>query len=106
MFKITGLEELQNKLSNLAEKASELDGKHSVPIADLLTADFLSGHFPFRSIDDLFRAGGFKVETTGDLEAIPGDKLDEFIRSISSFDSWQSLLAKAGEEWAAKQLGL
>lgn len=106
MIKITGLDELQNKLNDLTTKVHELDGKHSVPVSELLTADFLSRHSRFHSADELFEGGGFKVESTDDLEALPEDKLDEYIRSISNFDSWQGMLVKAGEEWAAKQLGL
>jgi hypothetical protein len=106
MFKISGLDELQNKLSNLADKARELDGQHNVPISELLTADFLAKHTQFLSANDLFEASGFKVESTDDFKAIPDDKWDEFIRSVSSFANWQAMLASAGEEWAVKQLGL
>lgn len=106
MFKIDGLSELQNKLSELANNARELDGQHSVPLPELLTPSFLSKHTRFLSDDDLFEAGGFKVKSTEDFEAIPSDKLDGFIRSESSFESWQAMLEAAGQEWAVKKLCL
>ena len=105
MFKIEGLDELQSKLNDLANKAKKLDGQHTVSVSELLTSSFLSKHTQFSSSDDLFKASGFKVETTEDFESIPDAKWDDFIRSISSFDSWQAMLSSAGEEWAAKQLG-
>jgi hypothetical protein len=105
MLKIEGLDELQNKLKNLADKAQKLDGQHSVAISELLTASFLSKHTRFLSADDLFEASGYKVESQEDFSAIPDGKWDGFIRSISSFVSWEAMLSAAGEEWAAKQLG-
>jgi hypothetical protein len=105
MFKIEGLDALQNKLNDLANKAQELDGQHNVPLSELLTSSFLSKHTRFLSSNDLFEASGFKVESTEDFESIPDDKWDDFIRSISCFENWQAMLAAAGEEWTAKQLG-
>ena len=106
MFKIEGLDELQNNLKALAGKARDLDGQHNVPVSELLTSSFLSKHTRFLSTNDLFEASGFKVESTEDFEAIPSDKWDDFIRSVSSFENWQAMLAAAGEEWVSKKLGL
>jgi hypothetical protein len=107
MLKIetTGLDELQKKLSDLADKAQMLDGQHHVPVSELLTVSFLSKHTRFSSANDLFAASGYKVETKEDFAAIPDDKWDDFIRSISSFVSWEAMLGAAGKEWATKQLG-
>ncbi|HET7832916.1 MAG TPA: hypothetical protein VFK88_08145 [Gallionella sp.] len=106
MFKIDGLEELQNKLRDLAEKAEEFDGQHSVPVSELLTESFMSQHTSFSSADEMFKASGFKTETQEEFAAIPVNDWDSYIRSISSFDGWQSMLGAAGQEWAKRKLGL
>jgi len=106
MFKIEGLDELQNNLKSLADKAQDLDGQHNVPVSELLTSSFLSKHTRFSSTNELFEASGFKVESSEDFVAIPDDKWDDFIRSISSFENWRAMLTAAGEEWVSKQLGL
>lgn len=67
---------------------------------------FLSKHTSFLALDDLLAASGFKVESTEDFNAIPDDVWDNFIRSISNFQSWEAMLGAAGEEWLVKQLGL
>jgi len=105
MFKIEGFDELQNDLKALADKAQNLDGQHNVPISELLTSSFLSMHTRFSSLNDLFEASGFKVESSEDFAAIPDDKWDDFIRSISSFENWQAMLGAAAKVWTAKQLG-
>ena len=106
MFKISGLEELQNKLGDLARKSKELDGQHSVPVSELLTPNFVSQHTSFSSADEMFKASGFNTETQEEFGEIPDDDWDSYIRSISSFDCWQSMLAAAGQEWAKQKLGL
>lgn len=105
MLKITGLDEFAKKLDDLADRASALDGQHNVPMNELLTPEFVSKHTKFASADEMFDASGFKVETQEDFAAIPDDKLDEFIRSISSFGNWSDMLREAGKVWAAKKLG-
>ena len=105
MIKIEGLDKLQNKLNDIVDKARALDGR-TVPMSELLTASFLSRYTRFLSASELFEASGFKVESTEDFKAIPDDQWDDFIRSISSFDSWEAMLAAAGKEWSIKQLGL
>jgi hypothetical protein len=105
MFKITGLDEFTRRLDDLANKAKALDGRHSVPVAELLTPAFVSAHTRFADVDQMFAASGFKIGTNADFSAVPDDKWDEFIRSISSFRDWQEMRAEAGNVWAAKQLG-
>lgn len=106
MFKVEGLDELQNKLSDLARKAEELDGQHSVLVSELLTDSFVLQHTSFSTADEMFKASGFKIETQEDFAAIPDNDWDNHIRSISSFEGWQSMLGAAGQEWAKRKLGL
>lgn len=106
MFKIEGLAELQKKLATLAKSAKALDGQHSVPVSELLTDGFISQHTSFSSADEMFTASGFKIETQEDFTAIPAAEWDNYIRSISSFAGWQSMLSVAGQEWTKRNLGL
>src|SRR5574340_1214906 len=105
MLKITGLEELTRKLDDLAESANDLHGTHSVPVGEMLTPDFVHAHTRFANVDEFFDASGFKVDSTEDFEAIPTEELDKFVRSVSSFESWQAMAAEAAKAWAAKKLG-
>ena len=104
MLKFTGLEEISKKLDNLADSAKKLHGTHEVPIADMLTPEFMGEHTRFANIDEFFDTGGFQVNNTEDFQDIPTEKLDEFVRSASGFESWQAMTAEAGKAWALKQL--
>ncbi len=106
MLKIEGFDELQNKLQDLANKAGELDGEHSIPIAELLSDDFISENTKFSTIDELFEASGFEVGTQEDFVNIPDLEWDEHIRTHSSFENWQEMLNAASQEWVVSKLSL
>lgn len=106
MFKITGLDEMTKKLDDLGKKVKALDGEQSVPINELLTPAFVSSHTSFTNAEEMFEASGFAIESQEDFAAIPDDKWDEFIRSVSSFPDWQAMLGEASREWVAGQLRL
>ena len=105
MIKIRGLDEVSKKLDDLAKKAKTLDGKHNVPMNELLNPTFVSKHTRFGTVEEMFDSSGFKVESQEDLAAIPNDKWDDFIRSVSSFENWQAMLDQAVKNWTAKKLG-
>lgn len=105
MLKISGLDELTKQLDRIAKGAEELDDTQSVPITELLSPEFVSSHTRFANAEEMFDASGFKVESQEDFAAIPDVEWNEFIRSISSFSDWQTMLGEAGATWAAKKLG-
>ncbi|MDB5777928.1 MAG: hypothetical protein JWP93_293 [Polaromonas sp.] len=99
MIKITGLDEFSKKLDNL-------DGKHVLSLDELLTPEFVSKHTRFANADEMFDASGFEIRNSDDFAAVPDDKWDEFICSVSSFSDWEAMQAEAGSAWAIKRLGL
>jgi hypothetical protein len=104
--KITGLDELMKSLEDLRKRARALNGEHNVPLTELLDPTFVSKHTRFATAEEMFEASGFKIESEEDFAAIPDDKWDEFIRSVSSFSNWRAMLKQAAAEWTGKKLGL
>lgn len=98
-MKITGLDELAKNLEGMS-------GTQNVPIEELLTPEFVSFHTKFANIEEMFEASGFKIESQDDFAAIPDEDWDKFIRTISAFSDWESMLGEAGSAWAVKKLGL
>ncbi len=104
MIEIKGFDELRDQLNSLAKKLD--GGEHQIPLTELFTEDFITRHTSFSSIDELLNASKFAIETEEDFAAIPDAEWDCYIRSVSSFDSWSSMLVTATEEWTIKRLGL
>ena len=98
-MKITGLDELARNLEGIS-------GTQNVPIEELLTPEFVSSHTKFANIEEMFEASGFKIESQDDFASIPDEDWDKFIRTISAFSDWESMLGEAGSAWAVKKLGL
>ncbi|OOE81419.1 hypothetical protein BZG72_11170 [Salinivibrio sp. PR6] len=104
--KITGMDSLQKKLKKMADGARELDGQHQVAIPDLLTESFLAKHTKFTNAQELFDNSGFKIDSPEDFKAIPDDEWDQYISSVSSFESWNEMLQSATAEYAKRKMGL
>lgn len=62
MLKVTGLDDFQRKLDDLARRAKSLSGAQSVPVPELLTPDFLHRCSRFHSANEMFEASGFKID--------------------------------------------
>ncbi len=105
MTGITGLDEFQRKLTDIARRAESLSGNQNVLIPELLTPEFLSRCSRFLSADEMFEASGFKIDSAEDFASIPDSEWDSFIRTNTSFASWEAMLGEAGGEWAARRLG-
>ncbi len=103
-MKVTGFDGIQRKLRDLQKKASALSGP--IPVGDLLTPQFVSANTRFKNVTELIEAGGFVVESQTDFEALPEDKLDAHIRSVSRFASWQDMLSAATAAHVKRKLGL
>jgi hypothetical protein len=105
MFKIDGLDKLQRKLKDLERRTKDLHGQHSVPLGELFPPAFMRQNTDFGSIDEMFEASGFKVETEEDFSRIPDDEWNRFIALRTRFESWDEMMKAGGEAWAAKRLG-
>ncbi|EBQ6113496.1 hypothetical protein DAZ36_25185 [Salmonella enterica subsp. enterica serovar Enteritidis] len=105
-FEIKGLRELQKKLDDLANNTKALDGQHQVPLTDLLNPAFIASCSKFSSVEELFDASGFKIESAEDLKAIPDAEWDSFIKSNTTYESWLEMQKSAAVLWAKGKLGL
>lgn len=52
---LSGIDDFSNLLDDLDRKARELDGKHKVPIEEILTPDFVSSCSKYASIDSFLK---------------------------------------------------
>ncbi|WP_336141767.1 hypothetical protein [Acinetobacter sp. 102] len=93
-----------NGLNKLLENAKNLEGERDVSLGTLFNEGFLQTHTDFQTIDDLFVAAGFKVESHEDFEAIPQEEIDKFVRDNTQFESFNDLHAKAAAEYFRKHL--
>lgn len=103
--KITGMDSLEKKLKKIADRARELDGKHQIALTDLLIESFIAKHTNFVNAQELFDNSDFKVDSAEAFKAIPDDEWDQYISSVSSFDSWKEMLHSASAEYAKRKMG-
>lgn len=103
-IKFDGLDQLSKDLKKLEQNAKKLNGK-KIPLQELFTTAFMRKYTKYSSIDALFKAGGFIIESDADLEAIPQKELDAHIAKNTKFRSWDKMLDEAADQYITKQLG-
>ena len=105
-FEMSGFDELERKLQQLAENAEAMDGEHPVPLFEFLPPAFMAEHTDFATIDEMFEASGFTVETPEDFAAIPDAEWDAFIARRTRFSDWRTMQEKAAADWISREIGL
>lgn len=90
----------------LERKLKALEKPQQVPFSELFNASFMARHTRFATIDAMFEASGYRVDSQEDFEAIPDADWDRFIAANTSFPSWQDMQNLAAQEWMKAQLNL
>lgn len=105
-MEMEGFDELMSKLEEMQKGAERLEGEQEVPLEDLLTPQFMRRFTEFGSVEEMFEASEWEVESQEDFKAIPEERWDAFIADHSRFADWGTMLDEAGKDWATRQLGL
>ena len=105
-FEMSGFDEIERELQQLADKAEAMDGEHSISLTELCPPAFMAEHTDFATIEEMFEASGFTVETPEDFAAIPDAEWDVFIASRTRFADWRTMQEKAVADWFSRRIGL
>ena len=91
-------------LKNLKAKLNPFDGKEDIPFDILFPDSFMMKYTDFYSIDEMLTKSGYKVETLEDIENIPNDGWNKYIKTTTRFKNWEDMLMLAIEEWVGREL--
>ena len=103
-FEFKGLDELRRRLEEIARRAQQLGGTYD--LNEILAGDFMRKHTRFSTFTEMLNASRWKGATADQFRAIPDAEWDAYVRQVTKFRSWSEMLNKAGEEYAARKLGL
>lgn len=82
----------------ISKMAGDLGGKldlDKIKLDSIINDSFISKNTKLDSVKDFIEKSGFDVNNIADFTKIPTDKLDSYVKSISSFGSWKEMLMKA-----------
>lgn len=103
--------DFQRKLEKLAENVQSL---HSygvpmegvgVPLEELLDPPFMLNYTKFSTLTEMLENGGFPATSNEEFAQIPEADLDHWVAEQTEFPAWSEMLARAGQEWAARKIG-
>ena len=105
-LEISGFDEIERNLQQLSDNVEAMTGEHSIPLTELYPPAFMAEHTDFATIEEMFEASGFTMETPEDFAAIPDAEWDAFIATRTRFDDWGTMQMKAAAEWFSRGIGL
>jgi hypothetical protein len=91
-------------LKELQDMKTNQDALDHVSLETLFNEDFMSRCSSFKSFEEFLLKGNFQAKTQEDISNIPEELLDRHVDRETSFTDWKSMLDKANEEYAARQL--
>lgn len=102
-MEISGIDEFVKSLNKISGNAEKLD-EASIPLEDLLTPSFLTEHSEVSSLNSFFEQSPFTEEEISDFENIDENKLDEYVRKISTFATWGEFIGEATAIYVSDRL--
>ena len=102
-FELKGSEELSKNIGKLT-KEFESFKKQKVSFNELFSPGFMSRYTQFRTINEMVEKSPFKVESEEDFKNIPDKEWDNYVKEKTSFQSWDEMMSKAGEEYWGKKV--
>lgn len=105
-LEVSGFDEIERKLQQLADNVETMTGEHSIPLTEFYPPAFMAEHTDYETIEQMFEASGFTVETPEDFTAIPNAEWDAFIASRTQFADRRTMQTKAAAEWLSRGIGL
>jgi hypothetical protein len=103
-FKLEGADGVLRKFADMSKRAGEINGSE-VALTEIFTPKFLSTCSKFTSTQEMFTAAGFSGLSQVDYDAMPREDLDAFVRSNTSYDSWEAMYGAAGAEYIRTKIG-
>lgn len=92
----------KTNLDKFFENAESLDEqRYGISLGQSINPSFLARCSKFSSIEEMFEASGFKIETTEDFKAIPDNEWEIFITENTIYSSWEEMQIAALSEQAA-----
>lgn len=78
----------------------KMNDKEGISAEKLFNVEFMKEFTNYESIEDFIKSSELSVKDlkhAANLESLGSEKLDEFIKSATKFESWHDMLVKATE---------
>ena len=102
-MEISCVDEFVKSLNRISKNAEKLDGAR-IPLEDLLTPSFLTENSKVSSLNSFFEQSPFTQEEIYDFGNIDENRLDEYVRKISTFATWSEFIGEATAIYVSNRL--
>ncbi|WP_461205249.1 hypothetical protein [Clostridium sp. DL1XJH146] len=94
-----------DKIKDVAEDKMDDFQIGDFDVEEIINDDFVSKFTNLENVQEMIEKSGFDLEKIGDMTNLPLDKVNDYIKKISEFGSWEDLLKEAAGEFMKKKVG-
>ena len=105
-FKMDGFKDLEKNLKKVQKRAKELEKGKEVTFNELFTERFMNNYTKFDSLDEFFDESPFEIKNDEDFINLEKEKLNDWVKSNTSFENWDEMQERAVQEYTLRTLGL
>ena len=80
--------------------------RSNVPLTDLLSESFFVTHTNFKNLNDFFIKAGYEIKSRKDIDSIPQEEIDLFVKKNTKFEDFRDLQKNAIFEYIRKKLSI
>lgn len=102
-FELKGFEKLSGNLDNLTKEIESFK-EQEVSFNELFSPGFMAKYTQFRTLNEMVAKSPFKVGSEEDFKNIPDEEWDSYVKEKTTFQSWDEMMSKAGEEYLGKKV--
>ncbi len=102
--RIEGLRALQDRIEEIAETVDTVHDQ-TPTFEDLFDPAFMLAYTRYATIGELLERG-FGLSSAEGFMHLADDARNRLVAEHTEFPTWDTMLARAGEEWAVRWLGL
>jgi hypothetical protein len=99
-----GFDVSQRTSTGMPSKPRDQYWDYEVPVAELLTASFLTRCSRLGSVVEFFDALGCRADSAEGFAATSIEQRDRVVRGMTSYGSWNEMIRAAVKEWVKTRL--
>ena len=77
-----------------------------ISLTELFSSKFFQSHTSFMDLNDFFIKAGYNIQSEADIEAIPQDEIDSFVKLHTKFENFHDLHKHAVAEYLKGALNI
>ncbi|MFD1633096.1 hypothetical protein ACOZ4L_12135 [Haloplanus ruber] len=103
-LQVVGLEDLEKRVREAVDRIGEFQTGTRVESDTFFSQEFMRAHTEFDSFTAFCTQSPWSLNGASDVQGAPRDRLNEYVRATTEFETWEDMKTQAAEEEIIDQI--